>query len=62
MGFAAALATGLSMLGLSIGGIASLDADLRAAADQRPGSERVRIVDARDDCPRKRAPAADREI
>ncbi len=57
VGFGAALATGLAMLGVSIGGIASLDADLRAAAEQRPGGERVRIVDVRE-CPRK----ADREI
>ncbi len=58
LGFGAALATGLSLLGLSVGGIASLDADLRAAAEQRPGNERVRIVDVRD-CPRK---PVDREI
>ena len=58
MGFAAALATGLSLIGVSIGGMASLDADLRAAAEQRPGAERVRIVDVKD-CPRHRA---DREI
>lgn len=58
-GFAAGLATGLSLLGLSIGGMASLDADLRAAAEQRPGGERVSIVDKRD-CPRERA--AQREI
>ena len=57
LGFGAALATGLSMLALSVGGIASLDADLRAAAEQRPGNERVRIVDLRDgrDCPRERS-------
>ena len=59
MGFGAALATGLSLLGLSIGGMASLDAELRAAAEQRPGGERVNIVDKRD-CPKPRA--ADREI
>ena len=59
-GFSAALATGLSLLGLSIGGMASLDADLRAAAEQRPGGERVSIVDGGRDCPKPRA--ADREI
>ena len=57
--FGAGLATGLSLLGLSIGGMASLDAELRAAAEQRPGAERVTIVDKRD-CPKPRA--ADREI
>ena len=57
MGFGAALATGLSMIALSVGGIASLDADLQAAAEQRPGAERTNIVDVRD-CPRK----SDREI
>jgi hypothetical protein len=57
LGFGAALATGLSLIGLSVGGIASLDADLRAAAEQRPGHERVRIVDLSDgrDCPRERS-------
>ncbi len=62
LGFGAALATGLSMLGISIGGIASLDADLRAAAEQRPGGERVRIVDVRDDCPHRDRRPADRDI
>ncbi len=61
LGFGAALATGVSLFGLSIGGIASLDADLRAAAEQRPGTERVRIVDVRDDCPH-RTQRSDREI
>ncbi len=45
VGFGAALATGLSLLGLSIGGMASLDADLRAAAQERPGGERITVVD-----------------
>ena len=53
IGFGAGLATGLSLLGLSIGGMASLDADLRAAAADRPGGERVRIVDR--ECDRERA-------
>ena len=59
LGFAAALATGVSLLGSSIGGMASLDAELRAAAEQRPGGERVSITDERI-CPRERP--ADREI
>ena len=50
VGFGAALATGLSMIAVSVGGIASLDADLQAAAEQRPGSERTKIVSVRD-CP-----------
>jgi len=54
LGFGAALATGLSLLGLSIGGMASLDAELRAAAEQRPGGDRVSIVDDGRDCPRER--------
>ncbi len=58
MGFGTALATGLALLGLSVGGMASLDADLRAAAEQRPGVDRVRIVDDRD-CPKPRR--ADRD-
>ena len=63
IGFGAALATGLSLLGLSIGGMASLDAELRAAAEQRPGAERVRIVDDGRDCPKPhRAPATRNEI
>jgi hypothetical protein len=61
LGFGAALATGLSLLGLSVGGMASLDADLRAAAEQRPGGQRVSIVELRD-CPRDEAPrTADRQ-
>jgi hypothetical protein len=61
LGFGAALATGLSLLGLSVGGMASLDADLRAAAEQRPGGERVVLVDDHGrDCPLdKRAPSRD---
>jgi hypothetical protein len=59
-GTVVALSTGLSLIGLSIGGMASLDADLRAAADQRPGNERVRIIDAGShdavrECERRRA-------
>ena len=45
LGFGAALATGLSLLGLSVGGMASLDADLRAAAEQRQGGERINVID-----------------
>ena len=55
VGFGAALATGLSLLGLSVGGMASLDADLRAAAEQRPGGERVVLIDDTGrDCPREK--------
>lgn len=62
VGFGAALATGLSMIALSIGGIASLDANLQAAAEQRPGGERTKIVDVRD-CPRDgERRRSDREI
>ena len=60
IGFGAALATGLSLLGFSIGGMASLDAELRAAAEQRPGSDRVSIVERGRDCPKPRT--AEREI
>ena len=61
LGFGTALATGLSLLGLSVGGMASLDADLRAAAEQRPGGQRVSILDQRD-CPKDNRPAtADRD-
>lgn len=52
LGFGTALATGLSLVALSFGGMATLDADLRAAADQHQGDERVRIDDR--DCPRVR--------
>jgi hypothetical protein len=63
IGFSAALATGLSLLGLSIGGMASLDADLRAAAEQRPGGERVSIVERGRDCPKPAVrSSADRDI
>jgi hypothetical protein len=41
VGFGAALATGLALIGLSVGGMASLDGDLRAAAEQTPRIERV---------------------
>lgn len=51
LGFGTALATGFALLGLSVGGMASLDADLRAAAEQRPGGQRISILDARD-CPK----------
>ena len=62
LGFGAALATGLSLIGLSIGGMASLDADLRAAAEQRQGGERVSIVDVdrERDCDRHRARVVER--
>ncbi|HEV2815582.1 MAG TPA: hypothetical protein VGW10_20160 [Solirubrobacteraceae bacterium] len=60
LGFGAALATGLSLLGLSIGGMASIDADLRAAAEQRPGGERVSIVDVDRRCDRDRERAVER--
>ena len=61
LGFGAALATGLSLMGLSVGGMASLDADLRAAAEQRPGGTRVSIVELHD-CPKhERRTAIDRE-
>lgn len=66
VGFGATLATGLSLMALSLGGMASLDGDLRAAAEQTPGVERVEIVDVEGrDCDRRRgAPetASDREI
>ena len=52
LGFGTALATGLTLLGISFGGLASLDGDLRAAAEQTPGGERVRI-ELRD-CPLER--------
>lgn len=59
MGVGAGLATGLSLLALSIGGIASVDADLQAAAEQRqrPGAEQVRIVHLLD-CPHRTAARA----
>lgn len=52
LGVGTGLATGLSLLALSIGGIASVDADLQAAAEQRPGAEQVRVVHLRD-CPHR---------
>ena len=52
LGFGTALATGLSLVALSFGGMATLDADLRAAAEQHQTDERVRIDDR--DCPRVR--------
>ena len=52
LGFGTALATGLSLVALSFGGMATLDADLRAAAEQRQTDERVRVDDR--DCPRNR--------
>ena len=58
LGFGTALATGLSLVALSFGGMATLDADLRAAAEQRQTDERV-VVD-RGDCPRVRT--SDRDI
>ena len=65
-GFGAALATGLSLIALSFGGMASLDGELQAAAEQTPGVERVKIVDAKPDCDRRRdrerSVDSDREI
>ena len=65
-GFGAALATGLSLIALSFGGMASLDGDLQAAAEQTPGVERVKVVDVKRDCDRRRDrhrdAASDREI
>ena len=58
LGFGTALATGLSLVALSFGGMATLDADLRAAAEQTRTDERVRIDDR--DCPRGRE--SDRDI
>jgi hypothetical protein len=43
LGFGTALATGLTLMGLSFSGMASLDNDLRAAAEQTPGIERVNV-------------------
>ena len=66
MGFGAALATGLSLIALSFGGMASLDGELQAAAEQTPGVERVKIVDVKGDCDRRRdrerGVGSDREI
>lgn len=59
LGFGTALATGLSLVALSFGGMATLDADLRAATEQTQRDERVRI-DGRD-CPRDRG-VSDRDI
>ena len=58
LGFGTALATGMSLVALSFGGMATLDADLRAAAEQREIDERVRIDDR--NCPRDRV--SDRDI
>ena len=55
LGFGTALATGLSLIGLSIGGMASLDADLRAAAEQRPGGQRVDVVEHQRPCDKPHA-------
>lgn len=54
LGFGGAVATGLSLIALSFGGMASLDGDLQAAAEQTPGVERVKIVDVKHDCDRRR--------
>ena len=43
IGFGSAMATGLALIGLSFGGMASIDGDLRAAAEQTPGIERVDV-------------------
>ena len=65
LGFGATLATGLSLIALSVGGMATLDGDLQAAAEQTPGVERVNIVDRPShDCPRRERvrSTSDREI
>lgn len=49
LGFGTALATGMSLVALSFGGMATLDADLRAAAEHSRSDERVRIDDRK--CP-----------
>ena len=43
LGFGVAFAIGLALLALSFGGMASLDADLRAAAEQVRTDQRVRL-------------------
>ncbi len=58
LGFGTALATGLSLVALSFGGMATLDADLRAASEQVQRDERVRIDPRECDRPR----ASDRDI
>ena len=58
LGFGAALATGLSLVALSFGGMASLDGELRAAAEQREPEQRVLIEDR--ECDRLRR--SDREL
>jgi hypothetical protein len=57
LGFGTALATGLSLVALSFGGMATLDADLRAASEHSQTDERVRIDDR--NCPRDRARGSD---
>lgn len=54
VGFGAALATGLTLMAMSFTGMANLDDDLRAAAEQTPGVERV-SVDMREWCDKKPA-------
>ena len=45
LGFAATLAAGVSLLGLSASGMAALDGDLRTAAEaQRTKTENVRVL------------------
>ncbi len=60
-GFAASVAAGLSLMALSVGGMATLDDELQAAA-QPPANERV-VIETREtslkagddrDCPGKR--------
>jgi hypothetical protein len=61
LGFGTALATGLSLVALSFGGMATLDADLRAASEQRQTDDRV-LFD-KHDCPRERKRGvSDRDI
>ena len=45
LGFAASLATGVTLLGISATGMASLDGDLRAAAETHgPKTDHVRVL------------------
>ena len=53
LGFGAAAATGLTLIAMSFSGMANLDDQLQAAAEQPPGVERVSI-DTHDWCERDR--------
>jgi hypothetical protein len=64
-GFAASVAAGLSLMALSVGGMATLDEQLAAASKPSPARERVVLEPARDgardrDCPpeRRKRPAS----